>query len=140
MNFSILYKLIKITITATDTIIAFVDILLDTFAAIGEANALPITRPATDSQCAPLSMVIKVNELIKAIKNRDNFTVPKEKRGLRPPAIKDDNTIDPQPPPPTASIKPPPKPKKAMHLILPLALLYLLLKAFFKITIPNINV
>ena len=100
----ILRRLMSITITATDTIMALVDIWLDTLAAIGEASALPMISPATASQwLVPLSMVIKVSELISAIKNLDSFTVPSEKRGLRPPAISDDRTIEPQPPPPTAS-------------------------------------
>lgn len=73
--------LIKITITATAIIIAFADIRFDILAAIGDAIALPITRPATDSQWWLLSMVKNVMELITAIKNRDNFTVPNEKRG-----------------------------------------------------------
>jgi len=42
--------LINITITATDTIIAFADILFEIFAAIGDAMALPTTRPATAPQ------------------------------------------------------------------------------------------
>jgi hypothetical protein len=45
-----LRKLIKITITATENMIAFADILLDIRAATGDANALPITSPATASQ------------------------------------------------------------------------------------------
>src|ERR1700744_2995242 len=103
-----LLRLISITMTATETIIALVDILLDILAAMGDASALPKTKPATASQCLPFIMVMKVNELISAIKNLDSFTVPNENLGLRPPAIRVDNTIDPQPPPPTASIKPPP--------------------------------
>src|ERR1700753_336241 len=83
---------------------------------------------------------MNVNELIKAIKKRDNFTVPNEKRGLRPPAIKLDNTIEPQPPPPTASIKPPPKPNKLIFLILPPACFFFTWNAFLKITIPSIKV
>lgn len=73
--------LIATTITATAIIIAFADILFEILAATGEANALPITSPATASQCVLLSMVINVKEPINAIKKRDNFTVPKEKRG-----------------------------------------------------------
>ena len=45
-----LFMLISITITPTDTIIALVDIWLDILAAIGDASALPITKPATASQ------------------------------------------------------------------------------------------
>ena len=137
-----LYKLIKITITPTDTIMAFVDILLETLAAIGEANALPNTMPATADQCAPLpfNIVINVKELINAIKKRESFTEPNENLGLRPPAINDERTIEPQPPPPTASIKPPLKPSKRMRLILPWAFLYLGLNAFDRMTPPNIKV
>jgi hypothetical protein len=47
-----------------------------------------------------------------AIKNRLIFTVPKENNGWRPPAIKLERTIEPQPPPNAASIKPPTKPSK----------------------------
>jgi len=100
-----LLRLMSITIIATAIMIALAEILLDILAAMGDASALPITKPATASQYEPVIMLIKVNELSKAMKNRDNFTVPNEKRGLRPPAIKVDNTIEPQPPPPTASIK-----------------------------------
>lgn len=73
--------LTSITIIATAIISVLADSLLDILAAIGEANALPITNPATASQRAPLSMVMKVIELIRAIKNLDNFTVPNENRG-----------------------------------------------------------
>ena len=73
-------RLTIITIIDTAIINVLADNLLDIFAAIGDANALPITNPATGSQCAPLNMVIKVRELINAIKNLDNFTVPKENR------------------------------------------------------------
>ena len=73
--------LINITITATAIIMALADILFEILAAIGEANALPITKPDTVSQRAPPSIVINVSELINAIKKRDNFTVPNEKRG-----------------------------------------------------------
>jgi len=66
---------------ATAIMMVFVDILLDILAAIGDASALPITKPNTASQCLPLIMVIKVSELINAIKKRDSLTVPKEKRG-----------------------------------------------------------
>ena len=76
-----LLTLMMITITATAIIIALAEILFDILAAIGEASALPITKPDTASQCAPLSMVMKVKELIKAIKNLDNFTVPNENKG-----------------------------------------------------------
>src|ERR1700712_5548600 len=97
--------------------------------------------PKTASQWLPwLSIKIKVSELTIAIKNRDNLTVPNENLALRPPAISDDSTIDPQPPPPTASIKPPPKPSKDIRLIFLSALLCFPLKAFLKITIPNIRV
>ena len=66
----------------TATISVLADNLFDIFAAIGDANALPITKPATGAQLpVPPSIVIKVIELIKATKNRDNFTVPREKRG-----------------------------------------------------------
>ena len=77
----ILLKLISITITATAIMIALADILFDILAAMGDASALPTTKPETDSHRAPLSMVMNVMELIKAIKNRDNFTVPNENRG-----------------------------------------------------------
>jgi hypothetical protein len=72
------------------------DILLETLAAMGDAIALPITNPATAYHCKSFNMVTKVKELSKAIKNRLNFTVPKEYRAFLPPAIKDDNTIEPQ--------------------------------------------
>lgn len=45
-----LFTLIRITITATEIIITLVDILLEIFAAIGDASALPITNPPTASQ------------------------------------------------------------------------------------------
>ena len=135
-----LFILIKITIIPTATIIAFADILFEILAAIGDAMALPITRPATASQCLLLNMDIKVIELIKAIKNLVNFTVPNEKRGLRPPAIKVDKTIEPQPPPPTASIKPPPKPSKGILLIFSDDFIAIFLKALERITPPRINV
>ena len=73
--------LISITITATDIIMALAEILFDILAAIGDASALPTTKPETASHRAPLNMVMKVIELIKAIKNRDNFTVPNENLG-----------------------------------------------------------
>ena len=63
-------KLTKITIALTATIMVFADNLLETLAAIGEAIALPKTKPATAYQRKPLSIVTKVSELIKAIKNR----------------------------------------------------------------------
>ena len=50
MNKIIFLRLVMITITDTKTIIVFTDILLDSFAAIGAANALPITKPKTASQ------------------------------------------------------------------------------------------
>jgi len=135
-----LFRLVSITIMPTATIMVLADILLDILAAIGDAKALPIINPATASQCALLTIAIKVNELISAIKNRVNFTVPNEKRGLRPPAIKVDNTIDPQPPPPTASINPPPRPNKAIFLIFAVVLFRFILMAFDKITTPRIKV
>jgi len=135
-----LFRLISITIMATANMIALVDILFDILAAIGDASALPNTKPATAAQYDPVIMLINVKELINAIKNRDNFTVPNEKRGLRPPAINVDNTIEPQPPPPTASIKPPPKPNKPMFFILPVVLFFFRLSALDKITIPRISV
>src|SRR5690606_41789465 len=67
----------------TATIMAFADILLDTLAAIGDAIALPKTSPDTTYQCISFSMVTKVKELIKAIKNLLNFTVPKEYLAFR---------------------------------------------------------
>lgn len=70
-----------ITIIATANMMAFADILFDIRAATGDANALPITKPATASQWALLSIKMNVSEPIKAIKKRDNLTVPKEKRG-----------------------------------------------------------
>lgn len=73
--------LMSITITATDIIMALADILFDILAAIGDASALPITNPETASHRAPLNIVIKVMELINAIKNRDNLTVPNENLG-----------------------------------------------------------
>ena len=71
----------RITITDTAIIIAFAEILLEMRAATGDASALPITRPATASQCELFSMVIKVSDPISAIKKRDSFTVPNENRG-----------------------------------------------------------
>jgi hypothetical protein len=53
-----LLRLINITITATDIIIALVDILLEILAAIGDASALPKTKPATASQCLPFIKLI----------------------------------------------------------------------------------
>lgn len=138
----ILRKLTNTTSIPTETIMVFTDILLDTFAAIGDARALPITKPATASQCAPFNMVIKVSELIKAIKKRVIFTVPRDERAFLPPAIKLDNTIDPQPPPPTASIKPPKSPNNDIFLILfclPVFFRFALY-AFDRITKPNIKV
>ena len=132
-----LFMLTNITITPTATMIAFDDMRLDILAAIGDATALPITSPATASQCLPLSIVIKVIELINAIKNLDNLTVPREKRGCLPPAIRVDSTIEPQPPPPTASIKPPPKPSKPIFLIFSDDLITTLLKALLSITTPK---
>jgi hypothetical protein len=44
------FMLTNITITATETIIVFVDILLEIRAAIGAANALPNIRPETACQ------------------------------------------------------------------------------------------
>ena len=132
--------LIMITIIPTATMMVFAEILLDILAAIGEAMALPITKPATASQCLLLSIVIKVMEPTKATKKRDNFTVPKENLGCRPPAIKVDNTIEPQPPPPTASIKPPPNPNKEIRLTFSDDFNVLVLKAFDKITQPKIKV
>jgi len=135
-----LFILINITIIATATIITFADIRLDILAAMGDAAALPITRPATASQCLVLSMAKNVIELIMAIKKRESFTVPSENRGCRPPAIKVDKTMEPQPPPPTASIKPPPKPSKVTLLNLAEAVLMCVLKAFLNITIPRMRV
>ncbi|MNE49488.1 hypothetical protein D3C80_1440100 [compost metagenome] len=122
-----LRKLTKTTRIPTETIMVLTEILLETLAAIGDAKALPITKPATASQCAPFSMVIKVSELISAIKKRVIFTVPKEVRAFLPPAIKLDNTIDPQPPPPTASIKPPKRPSIEIFLILSCLTVFFLL-------------
>lgn len=65
----------------TATIMVFADILLDTLAAIGDASALPITRPNTASQYLPPSMVKNVSELKVAMKNLLIFTVPNEKEG-----------------------------------------------------------
>lgn len=132
--------LINITITATAIIIALAEIRFEILAATGEAIALPITKPATASQCLLLSMVINVMELINAIKNRDSFTVPNENRGCRPPAIKVDNTIEPQPPPPTASINPPPKPNNEMFFIFSDDFFGLVLNAFERITNPRMRV
>lgn len=72
------FKLAKITIIPTATIMVLADILLDTLAAIGDAKALPITKPATAYQRKPSNMVTKVSELKSAIKKRVIFTVPKE--------------------------------------------------------------
>src|SRR5690606_27964009 len=66
-----LLKLTKITIMPTATIIDFAEMRLDTLAAMGDAAALPITRPHMASQCNVFSMVINVSELSKAIKNRE---------------------------------------------------------------------
>jgi len=55
-----LFILVKITITATATIMVFVEILLEILAAIGDASALPITNPATGSQLLTRSIYIKV--------------------------------------------------------------------------------
>ena len=117
MSKKIFLKLVMITITDTKTIIVFADILLDTFAAIGAAKALPITKPKTASQCLPPNIRKKVKELSVAIKNLQIFTVPNENKGCLPPAIKLDKTIEPQPPPKAASIKPPTKPNGAMFFI-----------------------
>ena len=38
---------------------------------------------------------MNARELINAMKNRESFTVPKAYRAFRPPAIRDDKTIDP---------------------------------------------
>ena len=137
-----LRKLTKITITPTDNIMAFAEILLETFAAIGDAKALPITSPATASQCLPFSIVMNVSELIKAMKNLVIFTVPKENRGLLPPAIKLESTMEPHPPPPTASIKPPKAPSNEIFLIFPPSCLPLAFgfNAFDSITPPKIKV
>ncbi len=73
-----------ITMMPTETISVLADNLLDILAAIGEANALPITKPATGAQCAVpccINMIIKVVELTMATKNLESFTVPSEKRG-----------------------------------------------------------
>lgn len=130
----------RITIMDTDIIIAFAEILLEIRAAIGEAKALPTINPKTADHLAPFSIVMNVSELINAMKKRDSFTVPNEKRGLRPPAISVDNTIEPQPPPPTASINPPPKPNKPMRLIFAELRLRFKLIDLDRMTIPNINV
>jgi len=135
-----LLMLINITITATAIIIALAEIRFEILAATGDAIALPITKPATASQCLLLSIVINVMELINAIKNRDSFTVPNENRGCLPPAINVDNTIEPQPPPPTASINPPPKPNSEIRLIFSDDLFGLVLKAFERITNPRMSV
>lgn len=84
--------LIKITITPTATIMAFAEIRFEILAAIGDAMALPITKPETASQWCVLSIAKKVIELISAIKNLESFTVPNENRGCLPPAINVDNT------------------------------------------------
>lgn len=76
-----LLELAKITIMPTATIMDFAEIRLETLAAIGEAAALPITRPHIASQCRVFSMVIKVSELNNAIKKREYFTVPSENLG-----------------------------------------------------------
>ena len=137
----ILLELTKITMIPTATIMVLAEILFETLAAIGDAIALPITKPATAYQCKPLNMVTKVNELIKAIKNLLSLTVPKEYRAFLPPAIKDDKTIEPHPPPPTASINPPVKPKTPIFLIfLSADMILFTLNAFFKITKPKIKV
>ena len=60
----------------TAIIIAFTEILFDKRAAIGDAIALPMTKPSTESQYTLLSKVRKVSELIRAIKKRESFTVP----------------------------------------------------------------
>ena len=67
----------------TATINVLADNLLDIFAAIGEASALPITKPATGAQRVPfcINIITKVVELTMATKNLDSFTVPNEKRG-----------------------------------------------------------
>ncbi len=84
---------------------------------------------------------MKVSELSMAIKKRLAFTVPKEVRGLRPPAIKEESTIEPQPPPPTASIKPPPNPNTPIFLIFFFpAFLRADVNALDKIMLPRINV
>lgn len=100
------------TMIPTNTIIVLADILLETFAAIGAANALPNISPKTASQWAPPNIERKVKELNIAIKNLVIFTVPNENSGCLPPAIKFDNTMEPQPPPNAASIKPPKKPRR----------------------------
>src|SRR5690606_17519109 len=138
-KFKILLPLAKITIMPTASIIDFAEIRLETFAAMGDAIALPITSPHIASQCREFNMVINVSELNKAIKKREYFTVPSEKRGCRPPAISDDKTIEPQPPPPTASIKPPPKPRTPIFLIFFFLTFRFTLrfKAFCRITAPK---
>ena len=77
-----LLMLTKITIIPTATISVLAESLFDIFAAIGEASALPITKPATGSQCVPgRAMITKVVELTMATKNLDSFTVPNENLG-----------------------------------------------------------
>ncbi|MNV88498.1 hypothetical protein D3C71_1827120 [compost metagenome] len=122
--------------------IVFTEILLETLAAIGDASALPMTKPATASQWAPFNMVIKVSELINAMKKRVIFTVPKENLGFLPPAIKLDKTIDPHPPPPTASIKPPNNPNREIFFTFPFGSLCFrfTLNALDRITPPRIKV
>src|ERR1700712_3976094 len=97
IKLKILFRLIAITITATDIMIALVEILLEILAAMGEASALPKINPVTAAHLVVLPNIqINVSELNSAMKKRDSLTVPSEKRGLRPPAISVDNTIDPQ--------------------------------------------
>lgn len=138
-----LRRLAKITIMPTATIIDLTDILLETRVAIGEATALPIIKPRMASHCRTFSMVTNVSELNSAIKNLEYFTVPKENLGFLPPAIRDDKTIEPQPPPPTASTNPPPKPNSPIRLIFLFFLsdfFLFALKAFERIIIPKMKV
>ncbi len=50
MKLKMLFKLTITTIMPTATIMDLADILLETFAAIGDATALPITNPSMASQ------------------------------------------------------------------------------------------
>ena len=137
----IFFELARITIIPTATIMDFAEILLDTLAAMGDAMALPKTKPETTYQCKLSSMVIKVRELINAMKNLLNFTEPNENLACLPPAISEERTIVPQPPPPTASINPPKNPRDLILVIfLDLTLCFALClakKAFLKIKIPK---